>query len=125
MNVTVKNENGVLVYRDSAGNILTVNEAKAAAIADPTLSGAVNERNILDSLKASMAKNKTDITGLDVVIQSMLTFLAIPAPTSAERNAAIVDMAKAVRDISRNQKDILRQLNSLERLALRDLTGTD
>jgi hypothetical protein len=85
----------------------------------------VNESGILAKLAAAITANNQTLTDMDAIVATVNTFLALTAPTTAQRNAFIADMGRAVRTVANDQKKQTRQLTALARLAVRDLTTID
>ena len=66
--------------------------------------------NTLHDLKQQL---HADSDTLDTVVTDMQTFLAIAAPTTAQRNQQIVTLSQDVRQMARIQKRMLRAVRDL------------
>lgn len=96
------------------------------ATATPQLSNRQKNRlSIEKKARAAIATNAQNLLDCDAVIDRATTFLAIAAPTAAQRNAYTADLARDVRELARQNKQQARQLNGLNRNLIRDLSADD
>jgi hypothetical protein len=96
------------------------------ATATPQLTNRqVNRLSIEAKARAAIVTNQTNLADCDLIIDRAATFLAIAAPTTAQRNAYIADLARDVRELARQNKQQARQLNGLNRNLIRDLSADD
>lgn len=101
---------------------LLVDEATAI----PLLSQRqINRLGIEQKMRDNIAVNTANLADADAIITAATKFLAIPAPTAAERNAYVNELARNVRELARQNKSQARQLNGLNRMMIRDLTADD
>jgi hypothetical protein len=95
--VTVKNENGSLVYFDDNGVSITAAEARALISATPEGAASVNEKALKDKAVTALTINQD--------------FLDLASPSNAEVLAQV--------------KSLTRQVNALIRLVAKQLDSTD
>jgi hypothetical protein len=95
--VTVKNENGSLVYFDNNGVSITAAEARALISATPEGAASVNEKALKDKAVTALAANQA--------------FLDLASPTNAQVVAQV--------------RSLTRQMNALIRLTVRQLDSTN
>jgi hypothetical protein len=101
---------------------LEITEAEAT----PQLSNRQKNRlSIETKARAAIATNAQNLLDCDAIIDAATTFLAIPAPTTAQRNAYVNELARNVRELARQNKQQARQLNGLNRNLIRDLSADD
>lgn len=101
---------------------LEITEAEAT----PQLSNRQKNRLSIEAkARAAIAANAQNLLDCDAIIDRANTFLAIAAPTAADRNAYIANLARDVRELARQNKQQARQLNGLNRNLIRDLTADD
>lgn len=97
-----------------------------AAAATPQLTNRQKNRLSIEAkARAAIATNAQNLLDCDAIIANATTFLAIAAPTTAQRNAYLADVARDVRELARQNKQQARQLNGLNRNLIRDLSDDD
>jgi hypothetical protein len=95
--VTVKNENGSLVYFDDNGVGITAAEARALISATPEGAASVNEKVLRDKAATALTANQA--------------FLDLASPSNAQVLAQV--------------RLLTRQMNALIRLTVKQLDSTD
>lgn len=99
-------------------------DALAAWRADPVNVEAVNRQAVLDKIAAAIAANARVGADMDTIINGVNTFAAIPAPSTAQRNAYILNLGQGLKMIAQDQQAQARQLTALARHAAGDFTDT-
>ncbi len=110
-------ENGVVVFRDENGVLLTPAQVAAAAPVGSTTRERIR-RSLVQKVTAAITSNEAQIAGLDAAIAKADAFIAIANPTTAQRNAYLLQAAKDIKTLARDTRTQYRELTALSRLAI-------
>jgi hypothetical protein len=116
--------NGTLVGgRDFTAEELAV-KAQAAIDGPARLAIVTAEQAILAKIALAIAANARVEADMAAIINGVNTFAAIGAPTTAQRNAFILNLGQGMKMVAQDQQAQARQLTALARHAAQDFTST-